>query len=105
MTIVFLHFSPLPHGTPRLPAASPAKILLQMINDCDPVTLPLPHKSPSCPVPVFQLTLLHQLLLHETRPIFHTETVLASLLFEQVKFISSCLSRIKTRKLWGLQPQ
>ncbi|GBN96119.1 hypothetical protein AVEN_162764-1 [Araneus ventricosus] len=41
MTIVFLHFSPLLHGAPCLPADSPAQILLQLINDCEPVTLHL----------------------------------------------------------------
>ncbi|GBN45466.1 hypothetical protein AVEN_66976-1 [Araneus ventricosus] len=46
MTPVSLCSFPFPHGAPRLPADSPAKILLQLINDCDPVTLHLPPQSP-----------------------------------------------------------
>ncbi|GBM67728.1 hypothetical protein AVEN_253168-1 [Araneus ventricosus] len=38
------------------------------------------HNVPLCSVPVFQLTLPHQLLLHETRPIFTTETYCISLI-------------------------
>ncbi|GBN66299.1 hypothetical protein AVEN_169591-1 [Araneus ventricosus] len=49
MTIVFLDFSPLLHDAPCLPAdspVSPAEILLQLINDCEPVTLLLlPERS------------------------------------------------------------
>ncbi|GBO09739.1 hypothetical protein AVEN_148157-1 [Araneus ventricosus] len=49
MTIVFLHFSPLLHFAPCLPADSPfspAQVLLQLINDCDPVTLHLLPQNP-----------------------------------------------------------
>ncbi|GBM69765.1 hypothetical protein AVEN_217369-1 [Araneus ventricosus] len=49
MTIVFLHFSPLLHGVPCLPAdspVSPVQILLQLINDCEPVTLHLLPQGP-----------------------------------------------------------
>ncbi|GBN32720.1 hypothetical protein AVEN_162444-1 [Araneus ventricosus] len=49
MTIVFLHFSPLLHDAPCLPAdspVSPAQLLLQLINDCEPATLLLlPQRS------------------------------------------------------------
>ncbi|GBN39316.1 hypothetical protein AVEN_38438-1 [Araneus ventricosus] len=46
MTIVLLHFSPLLHDAPCLPADSPVQILLQLINDCEPVTLSLlPQRS------------------------------------------------------------
>ncbi|GBN71119.1 hypothetical protein AVEN_149018-1 [Araneus ventricosus] len=50
MTTVFLHFSPLLRGAPSLPAdslVSPAQILLQLINDCEPVTL---HLLPQLPI-------------------------------------------------------
>ncbi|GBM50386.1 hypothetical protein AVEN_97210-1 [Araneus ventricosus] len=50
MNIVFLHFSPLLHGVPSLPAdslVSPAQILLQLINNCEPVTL---HLLPQLPI-------------------------------------------------------
>ncbi|GBM41303.1 hypothetical protein AVEN_202894-1 [Araneus ventricosus] len=40
MTIVFLHFSTLLQGAPCLPADSPAQILLQLINHCEPVIPP-----------------------------------------------------------------
>ncbi|GBM39150.1 hypothetical protein AVEN_86747-1 [Araneus ventricosus] len=53
MTIVFLHFSPLLHGAPCLPADSPvshAKRLLQLINDCQPVTL---HLLPQRPIVLY----------------------------------------------------
>ncbi|GBM50376.1 hypothetical protein AVEN_128998-1 [Araneus ventricosus] len=49
MTTVFLHFSPLLHDAPCLPAdspVSPAQLLLQLINDCEPVILLLlPQRS------------------------------------------------------------
>ncbi|GBM69119.1 hypothetical protein AVEN_138614-1 [Araneus ventricosus] len=92
MTIVFLHFSPLLHGASCLPAnlfVSLAQRLLELINDCQPVTLFTScHNVPLCSIPVFQLTLPHQLLLQETSLIFPKETVIASLLSQQVKYIS-----------------
>ncbi|GBN03056.1 hypothetical protein AVEN_99907-1, partial [Araneus ventricosus] len=50
VTIVFLNFSPLLHGAPCLPTdspVSPAHVLLQLINDCEPVTL---HLLPQRPI-------------------------------------------------------
>ncbi|GBN64990.1 hypothetical protein AVEN_95364-1 [Araneus ventricosus] len=64
----------------HLPRYSSTTVNLSLFSSC--------HNFPLCSVPDFQLILLHQLLLHETRPIFPMVTALASLLSQQMKFLS-----------------
>ncbi|GBO29858.1 hypothetical protein AVEN_264593-1 [Araneus ventricosus] len=117
MTIVFLLFSPLLHVATCLPADSPvtpAQILLQLISDCEPVTLHLLPKRPivlcTCLPADSSPAGLHWALFYvgtpttvaRNRPIFPTETIFPSFLSQKLKLISLMSLKHQDTQVVGL---